>query len=64
MRLVLGVDEAGYGPNLGPLVIAVSAWGGAELCPAFFRVDFRGQALRETPLVRARSTSTGGSIAR
>ncbi len=26
MRLVLGLDEAGYGPNMGPLVIAVSAW--------------------------------------
>lgn len=25
-RLVIGVDEAGYGPNLGPLVIAASAW--------------------------------------
>lgn len=26
MRLVIGVDEAGYGPNLGPLVIAASIW--------------------------------------
>jgi ribonuclease HII len=25
-RIVIGVDEAGYGPNLGPLVIAASAW--------------------------------------
>ncbi len=25
-RIVCGVDEAGYGPNLGPLVIAATAW--------------------------------------
>ena len=23
---MIGVDEAGYGPNLGPLVVAASAW--------------------------------------
>lgn len=26
MSLLVGMDEAGYGPNLGPLVIAVTAW--------------------------------------
>ncbi|MCA9130907.1 MAG: hypothetical protein KDB22_27675 [Planctomycetales bacterium] len=25
-KLVIGVDEAGYGPNLGPLIIAASVW--------------------------------------
>lgn len=26
MHLLIGTDEAGYGPNLGPLVVAASAW--------------------------------------
>jgi hypothetical protein len=26
MTLLIGTDEAGYGPNLGPLVVAASAW--------------------------------------
>ncbi len=26
MGLVIGMDEAGYGPNLGPLVVTVTAW--------------------------------------
>ena len=26
MTFVLGTDEAGYGPNLGPLCVAASAW--------------------------------------
>ena len=26
VALLLGTDEAGYGPNLGPLVVAGTAW--------------------------------------
>ena len=26
MTLLIGTDEAGYGPNLGPLVVAATAW--------------------------------------
>ena len=27
MGLLIGMDEAGYGPNLGPLVVTVTVWG-------------------------------------
>jgi ribonuclease HII len=30
MRIIIGVDEAGYGPNYGPLVVATTAWRVAE----------------------------------
>ena len=26
MGLLVGMDEAGYGPNLGPLVVTVTVW--------------------------------------
>jgi hypothetical protein len=33
MTLVIGTDEAGYGPNLGPLVVAATAWESAAAPP-------------------------------
>ena len=26
MAILIGIDEAGYGPNYGPLVVAATAW--------------------------------------
>lgn len=41
MAWIIGTDEAGYGPNLGPLVIAASLWQVPdELLAADLRVEF------------------------
>lgn len=34
MAVIIGTDEAGYGPNLGPLVIAATVWDTAATLPA------------------------------
>lgn len=47
----LGIDEAGYGPNLGPLVVAASAW----RAPAGCDLDrVLGEAVTRTPKRDAR----------
>ena len=37
-RIVIGVDEAGYGPNIGPLIVAATAW---RVPAKFRRPEFR-----------------------
>lgn len=50
---ILGTDEAGYGPNLGPLVISVSAWNakqnvsGAEMYSALYPVVLQASHKKE-----------------
>ena len=54
MTVVIGTDEAGYGPNLGPLVVAATAW----------RIDAKREAVDE-PLAaagRAASESASGPL--
>lgn len=48
-KLVVGTDEAGYGPNLGPLVITATAWQiPSDLtCPAMW--DVLGSVLTSQP---------------
>ena len=58
MTLLIGTDEAGYGPNLGPLVVAATAWrvdtpaedAEAVLTTAMLEVDAATGAGRSTPL--------------
>lgn len=33
-NILIGTDEAGYGPNLGPLLITATCWQGATVLPA------------------------------
>lgn len=58
-RIVIGVDEAGYGPNLGPLVISASSWSVPEeiseetFCNSLsekFRPDSYSEGCEHVPL--------------
>jgi len=55
MTLVIGTDEAGYGPNLGPLVIGATAWqvdAAAERAETVMEEAVReALAAAETPIV-------------
>lgn len=52
-RIVVGVDEAGYGPNIGPLIVAATAW---RIPLSFSELDF-SERLNER--FSARSWSPG-----
>lgn len=54
MTLVIGTDEAGYGPNLGPLVVAASLWR-LEVAPA------DAEATLAAAIAAATAAAGGGS---
>lgn len=49
MWLLIGADEAGYGPNLGPLVVAVSVWRGSEAAARPDLYELLGTAVTNDP---------------
>jgi len=58
VTLVIGADEAGYGPNLGPLVVAVTAWDVAAA------PDEAGPLLDAALAAAAAAAGTAGSAPR
>ncbi|MEI7781546.1 MAG: hypothetical protein WCJ18_06425, partial [Planctomycetota bacterium] len=60
MTIVIGTDEAGYGPNLGPLVVAATAWR-IEAAPAAAEEAVAGIASRVANTVAAAGPLWGDS---
>jgi hypothetical protein len=61
MGFLVGTDEAGYGPNLGPLVISVTLWDAPEAVGNEDLFDRLEQAITPTP--RAIRTDGGPFVA-
>lgn len=65
MPYLIGIDEAGYGPNLGPLVIAASVWRVSGPLPEDRQLDARVARViaRQAPRKRrALAGATAGAI--
>ena len=60
MTIVIGTDEAGYGPNLGPLVVAATAWR-IEAAPTAAEGTVAGIASRVAKTVAAAGPLWGDS---
>jgi hypothetical protein len=58
---LIGTDEAGYGPNLGPLVISASVWEIPDGVAADGLYDLLGDVVTQSPAARAgkRSAAAG-----
>lgn len=52
MSYLLGVDEAGYGPNLGPLVVATTAWQVPERTPPERLFELLGRVIAPPQIER------------
>ncbi|MFM8709140.1 MAG: hypothetical protein ACKOHK_13950, partial [Planctomycetia bacterium] len=64
MTLLIGTDEAGYGPNLGPLVVAATAWriaGAPEAADATLAAAFAATAATVAARTATRSSRASTS---